>query len=183
MPLQLITPWNKSTAVKIDTEKIKIPSDCYNIIEKEEKITGERFVPHVIEPSFGIDRILYMILEHSYFEGKKSGEEYRILKFNAVVAPIKVGIFPLISDEKLINIAKKIDCDLRTYGIFTYYDEGGTIGRRYARMDEIGTPFCITVDHDSKNDNAVTIRYRDTTMQDRVKIEEAVLLIKEKIIF
>ncbi|MCJ7572292.1 MAG: glycine--tRNA ligase [Candidatus Thermoplasmatota archaeon] len=172
---------DKEIILNVDGEKIKIPTDCYKIVETEEKIMGERFVPHVIEPSYGIDRILYMILEHSYSEGKKSDEEYRILKLNPVVAPVKVGIFPLIGDKKLINIAKKLDSDLRTSGISTYYDEGGTIGRRYARMDEIGTPFCITVDHDSINDNAVTVRDRDTTKQDRVKIKEVLSFIMAKI--
>lgn len=172
---------DKEIILNVDSEKIKIPTDCYKIVETEEKITGERFVPHVIEPSYGIDRILYMILEHSYSEGKKSDEEYRILKLNPVVAPVKVGVFPLISDKKLISITKKIDSDLRISGVSTYYDEGGTIGRRYARMDEIGTPFCITVDHDSINDNAVTVRDRNTTKQDRVKIKEIISFIKVKI--
>jgi glycyl-tRNA synthetase len=172
---------DKEIILNVDGEKIKIPSDCYKFVEIEEKLTGERFVPHVIEPSYGIDRILYVILEHSYSEGKKNDEEYRILKLNPVVAPVKVGIFPLISDKKLINIAKKLDSDLRPSEVSTYYDEGGTIGRRYARMDEIGTPFCITVDHDSINDNAVTIRDRDTTKQDRVKIKEVISFIKAKI--
>ena len=80
-----------------------------------------------------------------------------------------------------MNVAKKIDTDLRNAGISTYYDEGGTIGRRYARMDEIGTPFCITVDHDTLKDYTVTIRYRDTTKQKRKKIEELVSYLKEKI--
>jgi glycyl-tRNA synthetase len=172
---------DKEIILNVDGEKIKIPSDCYKFVETDEKITGERFVPHVIEPSYGIDRILYMILEHSYFEGKKSDEEYHILKLNPVVAPVKVGVFSLISDEKLIDIAKKIDSDLRNTGISTYYDESGTIGRRYARMDEIGTPFCVTVDHDTLDDKSVTVRDRDTTKQDRVKIKEVASFIAAKI--
>ena len=171
----------KSIVLNIDNEKIKITSDCYKIVESEEKIFGEKFVPHVIEPSFGIDRIIYMILEHSYTETKKKGEDYKFLKFKPAIAPIKVGVFPLISNDKLCKIAYEVDQSIRNAGISTYYDEGGTIGRRYARMDEVGTPYCITVDHDTLNDKSVTIRDRDTTKQSRIKIEEIVGLLREKL--
>jgi len=171
----------KDIILNVDGEKIKVTDDCYKIVETQEKLTGERFIPHVIEPSYGIDRILYMILEHSYSEGEKNDEEYRVLKLRAAVAPVKVGVFPLISDKKLIDISKKIDSDLRNIDISTYYDEGGTIGRRYARMDEIGTPFCVTVDHDTIKDKAVTVRDRDTTKQERVEIKKLEEFLNEKI--
>jgi glycyl-tRNA synthetase len=170
----------KKISVSLDGKTIQIPKDCYEIVETKEKLTGEKFVPHVIEPSYGIDRILYGILEHNYHEGKKKGEEYRILKFNPLIAPIKVGVLPLISDEKLIKIANEIDRNLRDAGIETYYDDGGSIGRRYARMDEVGTPFCITVDHDTLKDNTVTIRDRDTTKQVRRKMDDIVEYLNEK---
>jgi glycyl-tRNA synthetase len=173
----------KKITVTIDGESIDIPKDCYDIVEMKEKQSGEKFVPHVIEPSYGIDRILYFILEHNYVEAKKKDEEYTILKLNPWVAPIKVGVFPLIGDDALVRIAKEIDRTLRNAGIATYYDEGGTIGRRYARMDEIGTPFCITVDHDSLTDQKVTIRDRDTTKQERKKIQDISTYIKGKISF
>jgi len=171
----------KKISVNLDSETIQIPKDCYEIVKTKEKLAGEKFVPHVIEPSYGIDRILYGILEHNYHEGKKKGEEYRILKFNPKIAPIKVGVLPLIRDKRLIKIANEIDKDLRDVGIETYYDEGGSIGRRYARMDEVGTPFCITVDHDTLKDNTVTIRDRDTTKQVRKKINGIISYIKDKI--
>lgn len=98
-----------------------------------------------------------------------------------MIAPIKVGVFPLVNDEKLVKTAEKIDENLRNAGVPTYYDDGGTIGRRYARMDEVGTPFCITVDHDTLKDKSVTIRNRDTTEQERKKIEDIVSFIKDKI--
>ncbi len=84
---------DKEIILNVDGEKIKIPTDCYKIVETEEKLTGERFVPHVIEPSYGIDRILYMILEHSYSEGKKSDEEYRILKLKSSCCSYKSWYF------------------------------------------------------------------------------------------
>jgi glycyl-tRNA synthetase len=167
--------------VTIDGESIDIPNDCYEIVEMKEKQSGEKFVPHVIEPSYGIDRILYFLLEHNYVEEKKKEEEYTILKLNPIVASIKVGVFPLIGDDKLIVVAKEIDSILRKEGIATFYDENGTIGRRYARMDEIGTPFCITVDHETLNDKKVTVRNRDTTKQERKKIQDVACYIKEKI--
>jgi len=173
---------SKNISVTVDGETIKIPEKCYEPVQTKEKITGEKFVPHVIEPSYGIDRILYFILEHNYSEAKKKEEEeYRILKLNPIVAPIKAGVFPLIGDEKLVKIANRLDEELRNAGISTYYDDGGTIGRRYARMDEIGTPFCITVDHDTLKDKKVTIRDRDTTEQERKKIDDIVSYIKDKI--
>jgi glycyl-tRNA synthetase len=170
---------SENISVKIDGKTVEIPENCYEIVETKKKLTGEKFVPHVIEPSYGIDRVLYFLLEHNYSEVKKKGEEYRILKLSPKLAPIKVGVFPLISDKKLIEIAKEIDKNLRSAGVATYYDDSGTIGRRYARMDEIGTPFCITIDHDTLEDNTVTIRNRDTTKQERKKIEGLVKYIEE----
>lgn len=167
--------------IKVDGETIEIPDDCYDVVDMEEKIYGDKFVPHVIEPSYGIDRILYMILEHNYKEVVKKDEEYRLLTLNPAVAPIKVGILPLISDDELVKIAKNIDENLRNNCIYTYYDDGGSIGRRYARMDEVGTPFCITVDHSTLDDNTVTIRNRDSTEQIRININEILNYLKDEI--
>ena len=173
----------RKVSVEVDGETVEIPENCYEIVETKEKIMGEKFVPHVIEPSYGIDRVVYFLLEHNYAEIKKKGEEYRILKLTPQMAPIKVGVFPLIGDKKLVNIAKEIDKNLRNAGIETYYDDGGTIGRRYARMDEIGTPFCITVDHDTLEDNTVTVRDRDTTQQERIKQEQLTDYFQDKFAF
>jgi glycyl-tRNA synthetase len=173
----------KKITVTVDGETIDIPRDCYDIVEVKEKQSGEKFVPHVIEPSFGIDRVLYFLLEHNYVEETKKEEEYTVLKLPAGIAPIKVGVFPLIGDQRLIRIAREIDSTLRNEGIATFYDESGTIGRRYARMDEIGTPFCVTVDHESLQDNKVTIRNRDTTKQERKNILDVPQSIREMISF
>jgi glycyl-tRNA synthetase len=167
--------------LELDGEKIEIPNNCYDIVDMEEKSYGDKFVPHVIEPSYGIDRILYMVLEHNYKEVIKKDEEYRLLSLNPVVAPIKVGILPLISDDKLVKIAKNIDENLRNNCVYTYYDDSGSIGRRYARMDEVGTPFCITVDHSTLEDNTVTIRNRDSTEQVRIDINEILNYLKDKL--
>jgi glycyl-tRNA synthetase len=166
--------------VHLDGKDIDISDDCYKIVEIKQKQTGEKFVPHVVEPSFGIDRIIYMLLEQNYCDQKKNDEEYRMLTLSSKISPIKVGVFPLLNDKKLVSIAQDIDISLRKMGIASYYDEGGTIGRRYARMDEIGTPFCITVDHDSLKDNTVTMRDRDTSKQIRIKKETISQFLKDK---
>ena len=175
-----VKDFKKTLSVVIDGKTIEIPSNCFEIKQSKEKVFGEKFVPHVIEPSYGIDRILYFVLEHNYVETKKKEEDYTLLKLNPKIAPVKVGVFPLTGDENLVKIAKEIDNNFRNAGVLTYYDDSGTIGRRYARMDEIGTPFCITVDHDTLKDKSVTIRDRDTTEQERKKIEEVIPYLKDK---
>ncbi len=165
-------PQSDEITVTIDKKEVTIPQEGYDVVTTEEKETGERFIPHVIEPSYGVDRIIYCILEHNFKEIIKKDESYHLLTLNPRIAPVKVGVFPLISDAKLVDLAQDINSQLRDAGIATAYDEGGTIGRRYARMDEIGTPFCVTVDHDTLADNTVTIRDRDTTKQERKKISE-----------
>jgi len=164
--------------VEIDGKKITIDERFYEVEEVEEY---EKFIPHVIEPSYGIDRITYAVLEHNYREVEKEGESYVILSLPSKIAPVKAGVFPLVSKDGLPEIAKEIEEMLRENGIMAVYDDKGSIGRRYARMDEIGTPFCITVDYQSKEDGTVTVRYRDTTEQERVKIEELVEWLSEKI--
>ena len=159
-------------SIEFEDKTYVIEKDAYEIVEIEEKAAGEKFIPHVIEPSYGIDRILYCILEHNYKEIEKENESYHLLSLPYLIAPIKTGVFPLIKDDKLVEIAAQIDKTLRDQGIASSYDETGTIGRRYARMDEIGTPFCITVDHDTLKDEMVTIRHRDTTKQERISISD-----------
>ncbi|HEX08630.1 MAG TPA: glycine--tRNA ligase [Thermoplasmatales archaeon] len=169
-------------SIEVDGEKIELTREYFDVIESKEKKTIEKFVPHVIEPSYGIDRIIYGILEHNFFETMKKGEKYTILKLNPKIAPIKAGIFPLVNDKRLVDKAKEIEKDLReTHKLVVYYDDSGTIGRRYARMDEIGTPFCITVDHQTIEDDTVTVRDRDTTKQIRLKISDLPKYLKEKI--
>lgn len=156
-------------AIELEVEgtTIDVPGDCYKVVKSKEKVTGRKIIPHVIEPSYGTDRIIYALIDHAYHVK----DEYVRLGLSGLAAPIKLGIFPLVNKDNLDNMAKEIYDRLTGMGISCYYDDSGSIGRRYARMDEIGTPFCITVDYDTKNDNSVTVRDRDSTDQVRIKID------------
>jgi glycyl-tRNA synthetase len=164
-----------TVSLEIDGEKFQVGADCFEIKMVKEKESGRRYVPSVIEPSYGIDRIFYTVLEHAYSEE----DDYVTLKLELNVSPIKVGVFPLMGKEDLNLKSKPIDEALRKEGIATYYDESGSIGRRYARMDEVGTPFCITVDYESLEDDSVTIRERDSKEQMRFKVDEVPDIIKK----
>jgi len=171
----------ESISIELDGEKIEIGKEYFEVVEEEVVESGEKFIPHVIEPSHGIDRIFYFILEHNYREMEKEGEKYTILSLPPSVAPIKAGVFPLVNRDGLPEIARKIEKMLRENKIMAFYDDRGSIGRRYARMDEIGTPFCITVDYQTKDDDTVTIRFRDTAEQVRMKIGEVAEWIRERL--
>jgi glycyl-tRNA synthetase len=171
--------FNGKVSINIGGEKITLSEDMYEIKEVEEEITGERIIPHVIEPSFGIDRIFYTILEHSFDEDEVDGEKRNVLHLPGYVAPIQVGVLPLLSKKELMDVAKDINTNLRINGILAEIDESGSIGRRYRRFDEIGTPFCVTVDYDTLRNNTVTIRERDTTRQIRVPVDDLVVDLKE----
>lgn len=149
-----------------------------------DEVTGKKYVPYVVEPSLGVDRAMLAILCDSYDEsdgsdGRAAGE--LTLRLNPRVAPIKVAVFPLVKKEGLPDIAKKIVNELKHAGVNTFYDESGSVGRRYRRQDEIGTPWCVTVDFDSLKDQTVTLRERDTMKQERVGISELKPLILDKL--
>jgi len=131
-------------------------------------IDGERFVPNVMEASFGVDRPFYSVLEHSFKEAKNR----TYFAFKPEIAPIKAYVFPLVSKDNLPKKARETFNLLIDNKILVKYDESGSIGKRYARADEIGVPYCITVDYDTLKDNTVTIRDRDSTKQKRVKIAD-----------
>jgi glycyl-tRNA synthetase len=130
---------------------------------------GKKIIPHVIEPSFGIERTIYAVLLYSFIEDKERGWDW--FKFVPKIAPISVAVFPLLNKEEMINKSLEIFKNLRKE-FDTIFDKSGSIGKRYARADEIGIPYCITVDHQTLEDGSVTIRDRNTTKQERVKIEE-----------
>lgn len=167
--------------LRIDGKEYEIGEEFYEIEEREETISGRKYIPHVIEPSYGIDRIFYFILEHNYREIEKEGERYVILSLPPYISPIKAGVFPLVNRDGLPKIAKEIEEDLRKNRILAIYDDRGSIGRRYARMDEIGTPYCITVDYTTLKDDTVTIRFRDTAEQIRMDRKNIPKWIKERI--
>jgi glycyl-tRNA synthetase len=162
-------PGPGGATVEVGGERIFIPSSLYQVKEEEVEVRGEEVMPHVIEPSYGIDRICYAVLEHSYDEDVVEGEVRRVLHLPAAVAPVQAGVFPLVSRDGLDTLAMEIASLLAAGGIFTEYDESGAIGRRYRRQDEIGTPFAVTIDYQTLEDGTVTIRERDSMAQVRVK--------------
>jgi glycyl-tRNA synthetase len=142
----------------------------------------KRYVPYVIETSIGLDRAVMMVMCDAYREEEVDGDTRTVLKLNPKLAPTKVGIFPLIKKDKLQDLAHKIEKDLRKdYNVL--YDESGSIGKRYRRQDEAGTPFCVTVDFEgveSEGEDTVTIRYRDDMSQDRVTVSRLREVIQDK---
>ena len=167
--------------VDVQGKNVQVDRDCFTVRKTTETVSGRWFTPHVIEPSYGIDRIIYSILEHAYFETKKEGEDYFVLRLRPQMAPIQVAIFPLLNKDELVVVSETINRQLRAAGLRTYSEAADSIGRRYARMDEVGTPFCITVDFDSLKDGTVTIRDRDTTKQVRVPSADIVAAVGELI--
>jgi glycyl-tRNA synthetase len=138
-------------------------------LEFFDQATGQRYVPYVIEPAVGPDRIMLAFLVDAYTEEEVRGEARTVLKLHPRIAPTKAAVFPLSKKEPVSTIARELYDDLKgDYRIF--YDDSGSIGRRYRRQDEAGTPFCVTVDFDTIEDKKVTIRDRDTLEQERVPI-------------
>ena len=151
--------------VTVETEHVKRD-------QRTETITGEWYIPHVVEPAFGIDRIIWHILDHAYDETGKDGEEYTIMRLSENVAPVDYCVFPLFEKDGMGELAQSIHRTLCSkQNLVSMYDSSGSIGRRYARADEIGVPKCITVDHQSLEDQTVTIRDRDSGEQHRVRID------------
>ena len=143
-----------------------------------DELTGERFVPHVIEPSAGADRATLAFLCEAYTEDEAPDENGQmqkrtVMKLHPRLAPIKAAVFPLVKKDGMPEIAQDIYSALKPH-FPVFYDEKGAVGRRYRRQDEAGTPYCITVDGQTLTDKTVTIRERDSLEQRRVKIDECV---------
>jgi len=142
---------------------------------------NERYIPYVVETSIGLDRMFLAVFSNALQEEELDNNTTRtVLKLPAVLAPTKAAILPLVKKDGLPELARKIVEDLK-WDFNVDYDEKDAVGRRYRRQDAVGTPFCITVDHDTLNDNTVTIRYRDTMEQQRVKIEDLREIIKKEV--
>ncbi|HOB89893.1 MAG TPA: glycine--tRNA ligase [Candidatus Colwellbacteria bacterium] len=146
-------------------------------LKYKDPVSGEEFYPHVIEPTFGVERSILAAMCSAYTEesaptAEKGEEETRVvMKFPKWLAPVKAAVLPLSKKEELSSVAKKLADDLRN-DLFVDYDETQSIGKRYRRQDEIGTPYCVTIDFDSLEDKKATIRDRDTMKQERVAIAE-----------
>jgi len=144
--------------------------------------TNDRITPHVVEPSLGVDRTVLAVLVSAYREDEIGDEKRVYLAFKPSVAPIKAAVFPLMKNKpELQEKARRVYKDLKKVIPQIMFDDNGNVGKRYRRQDEIGTPFCITIDFDTLEDNTVTVRHRDTAAQERISIEELDTYIKKQI--
>ena len=140
-------------------------------LEYVDSATGDRYVPHVIEPAAGADRAMLAFMVDAYDEEEVEGRQRTLLRLHPRLAPVKVAVLPLVSKDRQPEIAREIYEDLRRR-MPAEYDEGGSIGKRYRRQDEIGTPWGVTVDHQTLDDRTVTLRDRDSLEQTRIAIDE-----------
>ena len=142
---------------------------------------NKSYTPYDIETSIGVDRMFLSVMCHSYCEEKlENGETRVVLKLPAPLAPVKLAVLPLLKKDGLPEKAREIVNDLK-FHFNTHYDEKDTIGKRYRRQDAIGTPYCVTVDHDTLKDNCVTLRFRDTMEQERVSVDQLRAIIEDKV--
>jgi glycyl-tRNA synthetase len=149
-----------------DARTVPVEATGFGVEEITE--SGEHVRPHVVEPSFGVGRLVYTVLAHCYEQDVVDGEQRTYLSLPPGVAPTTVGVFPLMDRDGLAERARGVERTLREAGLSAAYDDSGAIGRRYRRQDEVGTPFCVTVDYDTLEDDTVTVRDRDSTTQTRV---------------
>src|SRR5204863_1223197 len=152
-------------------------------LEYFDQPNNKRFLPFVVETSVGADRTALAVLVNAYREESVEGEaEGRtVLSLHPALAPIKAGVFPLVKKDGMPEFAEKLAKELRA-AFPVFYDESGAIGRRYRRQDEVGTPYCITVDGQTTQDGTVTIRDRDTLKQDRVGADRVRQVIAERLL-
>jgi glycyl-tRNA synthetase len=143
--------------------------------------SNKRFIPFVVETSVGVDRTLLVVLTDAYHEEVVEGEERVVLKLAPALAPLKVAVFPLVKKDGLPEMAERLHKELRAEAVPSFYDAAGSIGRRYRRQDEAGTPWCVTVDGQSNEDGTVTIRDRDTLEQIRVPAKGVLPWIRERL--
>jgi glycyl-tRNA synthetase len=149
-------------------------------LEYVDTATGDRYIPHVIEPAAGVDRAILAFLVDAYDEDEIGGERRTVLRLHPQLAPVKVAVLPLVRKDGQPELASEVYRALRDR-LQAEYDEGGAIGRRYRRQDEIGTPWAVTIDHQSLEDRTVTLRDRDSLAQDRIAIDELVEEIERRL--
>ena len=138
--------------VEVDGEQHAVPVEKTGFSVDEVKESGEHVTPHVIEPAFGVGRVVYSVLAHSLHTDEVDGEQRQVLRLPPAVAPTTVGVFPMMDKDGMGELARDLAADLRARGIDVTYDDSGNIGRRYRRQDEVGTPYCVTVDYESLED-------------------------------
>jgi len=142
--------------------------------------SNEKYIPYVVETSVGLDRTVLTLLCEAYREEEVGGDTRTLMKFHPKLAPITVGILPLVKKDGMPELAHKIEDRLKDQ-MNTFYDEKGAVGRRYRRMDEIGTPYCVTVDGESVEEGTVTVRERDTMQQERIPVDNLLGYLVERI--
>ena len=158
--------------VTVDGEEYTVPTEKANFGVDVEEEHGYHVLPHVIEPAFGVGRAVYAVLAHAYEADEVEGETRHVLRLKPEVAPTFAGVFPLVTDGEIEERAREIASTLRARGLGVEYDDSGSIGRRYRRQDEVGTPFCVTVDGETPEDGTVTVRDRDSTEQIRIAVDD-----------
>jgi len=144
--------------------------------------TNKRFLPYVVETAMGVDRTLLVLLVDAYREEDIDGDQRVVLGLNPKLAPTKAAVFPLVKKDGMPEIAQKLQADLRSAAIPSFYDQAGAIGRRYRRQDEVGTPWCVTIDGETAEQDSVTIRDRDSLEQVRVGTDKVVEWIRERLV-
>jgi glycyl-tRNA synthetase len=185
-----ISKKNEEVKGKIDTfsnfrglllDEFKITKEMISINKINKLEHGYKYYPRVIEPSFGVGRILYALLEHS-FSSRHNDENRKVLSLLPIIAPIKVTILPMNNSNNFIELTNKLTSEFIKLNISNNQDiSGASIGKKYARADEIGTLYAITIDFDTFKDDCVTIRERDTTNQVRIKITDVISTLYDKI--
>lgn len=179
--IRTLNDWHENdrnlTKISLKEEAEDYQSGPLSYFDEQNK---KRYIPYVIEPSAGVDRSTLAFLVDAYDEEEVKGQTRNLLRFHPKLAPIKAAVFPLVKKDGMPEIATKLTDDLKKY--FTaFYDEKGAVGRRYRRQDEAGTPYCITIDGQTKEDDTVTVRERDTMSQDRVSLDNVKSYLREKL--
>jgi glycyl-tRNA synthetase len=150
-------------------------------LEYFDQASGSRYLPFIVETSAGADRITLTLLVDAYREEQVEGETRTVLGFHPALAPIKAAVLPLVNKDAMPETATALYNDLRKH-LVCFYDDGGAIGRRYRRQDEVGTPFCVTIDGQTGEDQAVTVRHRDSMHQDRVGLDQVKGYLEERLL-
>ena len=174
--------WNEIEGIhnRADFDLVQHQQYSGKKLEYFDQAANVRYLPHIVETSAGADRVALTLLVDAFREEPVEGETRTVLGFHPAVAPIKAAVFPLVNKEGMPETATALYNDLRKR-FATFFDDGGAIGRRYRRMDEVGTPFCVTVDGQTASDRSVTIRHRDTMAQERISLDAVAGYLAERL--